>query len=137
MLPNISFNTSIFPNILKTVNVTPIFKNDGPALCNNYRSISVFSSINKILEKIIQARLSAFLSSCNVLYEKQFGFRNQHSTNHTLIEITEKIEQVCITGKFVRGGFLDFRKAVDTVNHDALLKKIYYYGICQIIIHRR
>ena len=36
LLANISFNTSMLPNILKTANVTPIFKNDGPDLCNNY-----------------------------------------------------------------------------------------------------
>ena len=36
LIANISFNTSMLPNILKTANVTPIFKNDGPALCNNY-----------------------------------------------------------------------------------------------------
>ena len=34
-LANISFNVSIFPNILKTANVTPIFKNDKPDLCNS------------------------------------------------------------------------------------------------------
>ena len=34
-LANISFNVSIFPNILKTANVTPIFKNDKPDLCSS------------------------------------------------------------------------------------------------------
>ena len=72
----------MFPNILKTAHVTPIFKNDDPALFNNYRPISL-------------------LSTNNILYEKQFGFRNQHSTNHTLIEITEKIKQGCDSEKFV------------------------------------
>ena len=78
LLANISFNISMFPNIFKTANVTPIFKNDDPALCNNYQPISLLSNISKIFEKIIHARLSAFLSANNVLYEKQFGSRNQH-----------------------------------------------------------
>ena len=111
----------MFPNILKTANVTPIFKNDDPALCNNYRPNSLLSNISKIFEKIIHARLSAFLSANNVLYEKQFGFRNQHSTSHALIEITEKIKQVCDSGKFACEVFLNFQKAFDTVNHDILL----------------
>ena len=34
-----------------------------------------------------------YLSTNNVLYEKQFSFQNQHSTNHALREITEKIKQ--------------------------------------------
>ena len=49
----------MFPNILKTANV----KNDDPALCNIYRPISLLSNINKIFEKMIHARLSAFLST--------------------------------------------------------------------------
>ena len=129
LLPNISLDTPMFPNIIKTANVTPIFKNDDPALCNNYQPISLLSNKNKKFEKIIHARLSVFLSTNNILYEKQFGFRNQHSTNHALIEITEKIKQGCDSGKFVSGVFLDFQKAFNTVNHDILLKKLEYYGI--------
>ena len=45
LLANISFNRSMFPNILKIANVTPIFKNDDPALRNNYRAISLLSNI--------------------------------------------------------------------------------------------
>ena len=80
------------------------------------------------MKKIINARLLVFLSTDNVLYEKQFDFRNQHSNNHALIEITEKIKQGCDSGKFVCGVFLDFQKAFDT-NHDILLKKLEHYGI--------
>ena len=85
LLANISLDTSLFPNILKTANVTPIFKNDDPALCNNYQPISLLSNKNKKFEKIIHARLSVFLSTNNILYEKQFGFSNQHLTNHALV----------------------------------------------------
>ena len=109
LLANISLDTSMFLNIHIRANVTPIFKDDDPVLCNNYRPISLLSNISKIFEKIIHARLSVFLSANNILYEKQFGFRNQHSTNHhALIEITEKIKQGCDSGKFVCGVFLDF-----------------------------
>ena len=117
----------MFPNILKTANVTPIFKNDDPALCNNYQPISLLPKISEIFEKIIHARLSVFLSTNNILYEKQFGIQNQHSTNHALIEIAEKIKQGCDSGKFVCGVFLDFQKASDTVNHHILLKKLEHY----------
>ena len=128
LLANISLHTLMFPNILKTAKVTPSFKNDDPALCNSYRQISLLSNISKIFGKVIHARLSVFLST-NILYEKQFGFQNQHSANLALIQITEKIKQGCDSGKFVCGVFLDFQKAFDTVNHDILLKKLEHYGI--------
>ena len=129
LIANISLDTSMFPNILKTANVVPIFKNDDLALCNNYRPISLLSKISKAFRKIIHGRLSVFLSANNILYDKQFGFRNQHSTNHALIKITEKIKQGCDSGKFVCGVFLDFQKGFGTVNHDILLKKLEHYGI--------
>ena len=78
------------------------------------------SNISKIFEKIIYARLSVFLSANNILFEKQFGFRNRHSINHALIEITKKSKQGCDSGKFVCGVFLDFQKSFNTVNHDIL-----------------
>ena len=74
LLANISLHTSMFPNILKTANVTPIFKRDDPALCKNYQPISLLSNVSKIFEKIIHGRLSIFLSTNNILYEKRFGF---------------------------------------------------------------
>ena len=46
LLANISLHMSMFSNILKTANVTPIFKNDDPALCNNYRPISLLLNIS-------------------------------------------------------------------------------------------
>ena len=115
---------STFPNILKTANVTTIIENDDPALCKNNRPISLLSNIRKVFEKLNHARLSAFLSANNVLYEKQFGFRNQYSIDHALIEISEKIKQGRDSGKFACGVFLDFENVFDTVNHNILLKKL-------------
>ena len=129
MLASISLDTSMLPNILKIANVTSIHKNDDPALCNNYRPISLLSNISKVFEKEIHARLSVFLSANNILYEKQFGFQNQHSTNHALIKITEKIKQVCDSAKFLCGVFLDFQKGFDIVDHDILSKRLEHYGI--------
>ena len=63
-----------------------------------------------------------------MLYEEQFGFRNNHSLAHALLEITEKIKQACDAGQFFCGVFLDLQKAFDTVNHTILLKKLAHYG---------
>ena len=58
----------MFRSVLKTANVTPIFKDDNPALSNNYRTISLLSSISKIFKKLIHEGLSVFLSTNDVLY---------------------------------------------------------------------
>ena len=131
-IANLSFSSGTFLNNLKIANVIPIFKKDNHTICNNYHPISLLSNISKIIEKLIHNRLTMFLNKNNVLYERQFGFRPNHSTTHALLEITEKIKQACNSEKYACGVFLDLQKAFDTVNHDILLKKLNHYGIRRI-----
>ena len=104
-------------------------KKDDHTLCSNYRPISLLSNLSKIIERLIHTRLTMFLNTNSILFEKQFGFGHCHSTAHALIEITEKIKQACDSGQYAYGVFLDVQKAFDTVNHDILLRKLDYYGI--------
>ena len=70
----------IFPDTLKTGLVSPIYKKGDPQLLDNYRPISTLPIFSKIFEKLIYSRIYDFLVAKNVLYEKQFGFRRNHST---------------------------------------------------------
>ena len=75
-LINKSFEMGIFPTLLKTSKVIPIFKNKGsPMNVSNYRPISLLSNIERIYEKVMYSRLIAFLDSHNLIYARQFGFR--------------------------------------------------------------
>ena len=71
-----------------------------------------------------------FFKAYKILYERQLGFRYNHSTTHALTVITERIRQAFNSGNFVYGLFLlDLKKTFYTANHDILLKKLEYYGI--------
>ena len=50
---NLSINQGIFPDSMKLAKVVPVFKQGSRFTCNNYRPISVLSSISKIFEKCI------------------------------------------------------------------------------------
>ena len=123
-LINLSFVSGSFPDPLKIVKVIPIHKNGSTQEMNNYRPISLLSVFDKIMEKIMHKRLYHFLEVNNILYSKQFGFRENNSTMNALINITEKIKESIDKGKYGCGIFIDLRKAFDTVNHDILLLKM-------------
>ena len=78
---NLSLSQGVFPSELKTARVVPIFKADDPEKFSNYRPVSVLTLFSKILEKLMYRRLLDFVSTHNILFEYQFGFREGYSTN--------------------------------------------------------
>ena len=83
--------TGVFPSVLKTAKVVPVFKKDSKLDYSNYCLIFLLSNVEKILEKLMYKRMYTFLNSNNIIYNLQFGFRQQFSTSHALINITENI----------------------------------------------
>ena len=130
---NIAVTSGTHPELLKLVDVIPIFKKGSRLLVSNYRPISLLSNLNKIFEKIMYKRIYNFIEKNNILYPLQFGFRAKHSTTHALINITEKIRSALDNSKVACGIFVDLQKAFDTVNHETLLHKLYHYGFRGII----
>ena len=51
------------------------------------------------------SRLIPFLNKFKCLSTRQFGFRKNYSTNHTLINITELIRNALDSGQFACGVF--------------------------------
>jgi len=128
-LVNLSFQFGIFPDILKIAKVTPLHKKDSKLNYLNYRPISLLSVFSKIYEKLIYSRTYTFLDDNKLINTKQFGFRSNHSTNHALLNITERIKALVDTGQYVCGVFIDLEKAFDTVNHEYLCDKLKFYGL--------
>ena len=128
-LVNTSIIKGIFPDELKIAKVIPIFKSGNKDLIENYRPISILSVFTKVFEKVMYKHLINFVDKNDILYNYQFGFRKQHSTNHAVITLVEKITTALDKDKIVVGCFLDLKKAFDTVNHRILISKLRKYGI--------
>ena len=107
----------------------PIFKKADHLECTNYRPISLTSNISKILEKLVHKCLYHFLDQNEILYNNQYGFRNNNSVIHALIDITEEIRNSLENKNYTCGVFMDLEKAFYTLNHTILLGKLKYYGV--------
>ena len=126
---NVSLKHSVFPDKLKIARVTPIFKTGNKFALSHYRPVSILPCFSKLLERVMYNRLYAYLTTNNILYEKQFRFQINHSTDHAITQLVSEILHSFDEKKFTLGVFIDLSKAFDTVNHQILLSKLGHYGV--------
>ena len=126
---NILMQHGVYPDILKTGKITPVYKKDDSELLENYRPISTLAIFGKIFEKVLYTRIYSFLTSQNILYDNQFGFRKNHSTSHAINHSVSHITSELKNNRYVLGIFIDLSKAFDTIDHDTLIQKLDRYGI--------
>ena len=88
---NLSIEKSVFPEDLKILRVTPIYKGEESSDVSNYRPISVAPCFPKILERIMYNRSYKHLIENNILYSKQFFFQNGHKTDHPVVQLVYQI----------------------------------------------
>ena len=92
--------------------------------------MSILPSISKILEKVVHEQLYSYFTEHSYLSNNQHGFRKQHSTEHSVPEVLDRIISSLDSGNTPINIFLDLSKAFDTINHKILLAKLKHYGIC-------
>ena len=130
LIINVSLDQGIIPDAMKMAKVIPIFKAKIKESFNNYRPISLLSNISKVLEKVVHKRLYSFLTRCDILCDKQYGFRPNRSTIDAVTDLTSDVLSSLDRIDMCLSVYLDLSKAFDTINHKILLNKVLeYYGI--------
>jgi hypothetical protein len=88
---NAPFETGIFLDKFKMVIVKPLFKKGNREEIENYRPISLLPVFSKIIERVMNIRLTNFITNNNILVEAQNGFRKGKSTETAIQAFLENI----------------------------------------------
>ena len=126
---NLCIQNSYFPCAFKSAKIVPIPKSKNTGDLNNYRPISLLSSVSKPLERHIHKHLIQYLETNNLFCSSQSGFRPFHSCETALNKLTNAWLTSINKSQMVGSVFLDFRKAFDIVNHAILTKKLETYQL--------
>ena len=119
----------VFPDVLKTAQITPVHKKGPTNEFHNYRPISVLLNIGKIFESIIQKRLFNYFESKGFLGANQFGFRKARNTELAVFTLIERVLPAFEKNQFAICIFLDYSACFDTISRNLLLNKLSKYGI--------
>jgi len=83
---NLCISRGIFPDNMKIAKVCPVFKSSDKREFSNYRPISILPSFSKIFEKIIEQRITSFITKHEIIASSQFGFRKNHSAYMAMLK---------------------------------------------------
>lgn len=118
---NMIITSSSYPDGWKLARVVPIPKKDSD---NNYRPISILSSISKIMEHILKCQILYYISQHNLLSDVQYAYREGYSTSAMLLGITETAREHLNNNKNCVMISLDLSKAFDRLDHGILIRKL-------------
>uniref|UniRef100_A0A8D9EGY4 Craniofacial development protein 2 n=1 Tax=Cacopsylla melanoneura TaxID=428564 RepID=A0A8D9EGY4_9HEMI len=107
--------------------ICPIHKKGDKEKCQNYRGISLLSSTYKILSVIILGRLKPYVDE--IVDDSQTGFMSNRSTTDQIFAIRQILEKRMEYGKETHILFIDFKKAFDSLERQAILNAMIELGI--------
>ena len=118
-----------WPEDWKRSVLIPIPKKDNAKECSNYHTIAFISYINKVMLKILQARLQQYMN--RELPAVQAGFRKGRGTRDQIANINWiKAREIQENIYFC---FIDYAKAFDSVYHNKLWKILQLMGIPDLL----
>ena len=120
---NASLGQSKLPVRCKKAIVRPLLKKQSldPDDPSSYRPISNLSFVSKVVEKVVDARLSEHIAKHRLLPVHQSAYRPHHSTETAVICVMNDMINTIDKGDVGAIMLLDMSAAFDTVDHSIML----------------
>lgn len=123
------FDSGYFPETWSEGYVVPLHKKGDINNTNNYRGITLLSTLGKLFTKVLNDRLTIWAETYNVYIEAQAGFRQNMGTTDNIFVLHSVIHHLLNKKKKLFVAFIDFTKAFDYVVRDILWYKLIKLGI--------
>lgn len=111
------------PSIWNTAIIIPIYKKGDKTDPNNYRPISLTSTICWILEQILADEIIKFLNKKSFFSLDQFDFLKARATTTQLLTTLNDFYEAIENKEKIDVIYIDFAKAFDSVPIELLLQK--------------
>ncbi len=123
---NKSLQTGIMPSQLKEAIVKPTLKKPHLDIqdLNNYRPVSNLPFLSKVIERVVAAQLTEYMTKNSLTEPLQSAYRQHHSTETALVHVLNDILLSLDKKKSVFLILLDLSAAFDTVDHKLLIDRI-------------
>ena len=126
------WQTGQWPSTWTQSLIVSIPKKGNLQLCQNYRTISLINHASKVMLKVILNRLQPQAES--IIAEEQAGFRKGRSTVEQIFNLRVLCEKYDQHQRDIYHVFIDFKKAFDSVWHDALWATMKRYNMGSKVI---
>ena len=122
-------DTGYFPDTWSDGYIVPIHKKGNLSDVNNFRGITLLSTLGKLFTRILNTRLTNWAEEYYIYIEAQAGFRANMSTTDNIFVLHGLINHMLNTGSRLYCGFVDFSKAFDYVVRDVIWYKLIKLGV--------